>query len=247
MDTLEFILKGKGSNLVVDFREPIIIPVGYEAKLGLKGFVCYNNIPNITWNENNTIRLKAPGKNYEMCRLPTGAYELSYICTHMCEFIETLYPDLKDVDENFVLLGDEATSKTEIIFKDNYGIDFNTENSIHEVLGFEKDQKFEGKGRYVSKNIVNITNVTQLIFCCNVIEASYINEILVPFIFNCAINVPPGFRMTRELTRITYKKLNTRQICSIRVWIVDEFGKAVDLREDTLIVTLSLKFIKKDD
>ena len=145
------------------------------------------------------------------------------------------------------MLWDEATSKTEIIFKDNYGIDFNIENSIHEVLGFEKDQKFEGKGRYVSKNFVYITSVTQLIFCCNVIEASYINEIQVPFIFNCAINVPPGFRMTRELTRITYKKLNTRQICSIRVWIVDEFGKAVDLREDTLIVTLSLKFIKKDD
>ena len=247
MDTLEFILKGEGSDLVVDFREPITIPAGYEAKLGLKGFVCYNNIPNITWDRNNSVLLKAPGKTYEICKLSTGAYELSYIYTHMRKFIETLYPNLKDVNENFVLLGDEATSKAEIIFKDNYGIDFNTENSIHEVLGFEKDNKFEGKGRYVSKNIVNITNVTQLIFCCNIIEASYINEIQVPFIFNCAINVPPGFRMTRELAKITYKKLNTRQICSIRVWILDEYGRAVNLRQDTLIVTLSLKFIKNDD
>ena len=246
MDTLEFILKGEGSDLTVDFREPITIPVGYEARLGLKGFVCYNNIPNITWNVNNAIRLKAPGKVYEICNLPTGAYELSYIYTHMREFIETLYPSLEDVDENFVVLGDEATSKTEIIFKDDYGIDFNIDNSMHEVLGFKKDDKFEGKGRYISENIVNITNVTQLIFCCNVIEANYINELQVPFLFNSAINVPPGFRMTRELTEITYKKLNTRQICSIRVWIVDEYGRPVNLRKDTLIVTLSLKFIKSD-
>ena len=246
MNTLEFILKGEGSDLTVVFREPITIPAGYEASLGLKGFVCYNNIPNITWNKNNAVRLKAPGKTYEICKLPTGAYELSYIYTHMREFFETQYPNLKDVAENFVVLGDEATSKTEIVFKADYGMDFNIDSSIHEVLGFEKDDKFEGVGRYISGKIVNITNVTQLIFCCNIIEVSYINEIQVPFIFNCSINVPPGFRMTRELTKITYKKLNTRQLCSIRVWIVDECGKAVDLRRDTLIVTLSLKFIKND-
>ena len=245
MNTLEFILKGEGSDLSVDFREPILIPNGYEAGLGLKGFVCYNNIPNIN-DENNSLRLKAPGKTYETLKLPTGAYELSYIYMHMKEFFETQYPDLKNVDDNFVVIGDEATSKTEIIFKDNYGIDFNVDNSIHEVLGFKKHDKFEGKGRYTSENIVNITNVTQLIFCCNIIEASYINEIQVPFVFNCAINVPSGYRMTRELTKITYKKLNTKQICSIRVWIIDEFGRPVDLRKDMLIITLSLKFIKND-
>ena len=232
--------------MVVNFRKPITIPDGYDARLGLKGFVCYNNIPNITRNENNCVRLKAPGKTYEICALPTGAYELKYIYTHMREFLEVNYPELKDVDENFLVRGDEATSKTEIIFKDDYGIDFNVDNSIHEVLGFKRGDKREGKGRYVSENIVNITNVTQLIFCCDVIEADYINELQVPFIFNCAINVPPGYRMTRELPRITYKRLNTRQICSIRVWILDEFGKHIDLRNDTLIVTLSLKYIKHD-
>ena len=50
--------------------------------------------------------------------------------------------------------------------------------------------------------------------------------------------------MTRELTNVVYKKLNTRQICSIRLFVVDEFGLPIDLRKDMLIVTLSLKFVK---
>ena len=51
---LEFILKGKGSDVSSDFREPIIIPTEvYEARIGLKNFATYNNIPNIEQNQNN--------------------------------------------------------------------------------------------------------------------------------------------------------------------------------------------------
>ena len=47
--------------------------------------------------------------------------------------------------------------------------------------------------------------------------------------------------MARELTDISYKNLTTSQISSIRVWIVDQDGTPVNLRNDDLVVTLSLK------
>ena len=48
MDDLEFIIRGKGSDISNDFYEPINIPIDeYDAKLGLKSFSTYNNIPNV--------------------------------------------------------------------------------------------------------------------------------------------------------------------------------------------------------
>ena len=241
---IEFILKGNGSDISIDFHEPILVPT--HAKLGLKNFVTYNNIPNITEGHNNNIRLKAPGKKkYEIFSLETGAYELTSVCTQMQEWLEQKYPNLKDVGENFKLIGNEATSKAEFIFKDDFGVDFSVDKSLHRVLGFGETDKYEGRGRYIGKSIVNIANVTQLIFNCNVIEANYINNMRVPFIYNCSVNVPPGFRLSRELINISYKRLNTTQISNIRVWIVDENGRSVDLRKDSLIITLSLKIDKK--
>ena len=212
--TIEFILNGNGSDLSIDFHEPILIP--NRAKLGLKNFVTYNNIPNITEGDNNNILIKVPGeKHYETLSLETGAYELSSVCTQIQEWLEQKYPSLKDVGENFKLIGNEATSKAEFIFKDDYGVDFNVDNSLNQVLGFDK-VACEGKGRYIGKNIVNITNVTQLIFNCNVIEASYINSIRVPFIYNCPVNVPPGFRLSRELSNISYKNISENRCLKLQ-------------------------------
>ena len=61
----------------------------------------------------------------------------------MCEWIEDTYPHLKNVNDNFKLIGNEATSKAEFLFKDDYGIDFNVEHSIY-LLGINKDRKFHG-------------------------------------------------------------------------------------------------------
>ena len=67
----------------------------------------------------------------------------------------------------------------------------------------------------------------------------------MPFIYSCALDVPAGYRLTRELTDISYKSLNTYQISHIRIWDVDEHGAPVNLRKDDLTVTLSLKLIPR--
>ena len=57
--------------------------------------------------------------------------------------------------------------------------------------------------------------------------------------------MPVGYRLARELTDIAYKNLTTSQISHIRVWIVDQNGAPVNLRNDDLVVTLSLKLKKR--
>ena len=245
-DNIELIVTGRGSDIFTDYYEPIIIPTDdYEAKLGLKSFSTYNNIPNIEEGKNNGLKIRVPGSDYKVFNLDTGAYELSMIQVQIVEWIKLTHPKLKNVEENFKLIGNEATSKAEFIFKEDYGVDFNVQCSMCELLGFDKDQKIEGVGRYVAKRIINIVNVTQLVFNCSITESNYVNGKESPFLFNCGIDVPVGYRLSRELTNISYKNLTTSQISHIRVWVVDQDGAPVNLRQDNLTVTLSLRLNRK--
>ena len=245
-DNIELILNGEGSDISIDFYEPIVIPTEeFEAKLGLKSFSTYNNIPNIEDGKNNALKIKVPGHDYKLFKLDTGAYELSLIQDQIVEWIKLSYPKLEKVEENFKLVGNEATSKAEFIFKGDYRVDFNVKNSMHELLGFDKDSKIEGTGRYIAKNIINIANVTQLVFNCSLTESNYVNGQESPFLYNCGINVPAGYKLFRELTDISYKNLTTSQISHIRLWIVDQDGAPVNLRKDKLTVTLSLRLNRK--
>ena len=59
----------------------------------------------------------------------------------------------------------------------------------------------------------------------------------MPFLYNCSADVAVGYRLTRELTDIAYKRLTTSQISHIRIWIVDEDGAPINLRKDELVVS----------
>ena len=245
-DNIELILNGNGSDISIDFYEPIVIPTDeFQAKLGLKSFSTYNNIPNVEVGKNNSLKVKVPGHDYKVFALATGAYELSIIAIQIVEWIKLQYPTLEKVEENFKLMGNEATSKAEFIFKGDYGIDFDVQSSMHDILGFDKDQKIEGTGKYVAKRIINIVTVTQLVFNCSLTESNFVNGRESPFLYNCGINVPVGYRLFRELTDISYKSLTTSHIPHIRLWIVDQKGTPVNLRDDDLTVTLSLRLSRK--
>ena len=69
-DNIELILNGNGSDISIDFYEPIVIPTDeFQAKLGLKSFSTYNNIPNVEVGKNNSLKLKGPGHDYKVFTL----------------------------------------------------------------------------------------------------------------------------------------------------------------------------------
>ena len=79
----------------------------------------------------------------------------------------------------------------------------------------------------------------------SLVVSNYVNDMLVPFIYNCGVDVAAGYKLARELTDLSYKNITTSQISHIRVWIVDQCGAPVNLRDDHLAITLSLKLVKK--
>ena len=244
MRTVEFILKGSGADLSLNLPEAVNIPEGYEASIGLKNFSTYNTIPNVQKNVNNAIRIQTPASpEWKTFHLETGAWELISIAESLYTWIEHQWPRLQDVRKDFNLSGEIATSRCVFTFKNEYGVDFNVENSMCTLLGFRKTDRISGRGIHKASQIANIARVTQLLFHCNIVETSWFNDVHVPLLYNCVVDVPSGYRLFRDVQNISYKKLNTPSIHFIHLWLEDQDRRLVDIRKDLLMVTLSLNIV----
>ena len=95
----EYILSGYRSNISGHFLTPIKSDTErFDAKIGLKSFVTYNNIGNIIKNVNNSIKILTAGySDYIICRIETGSYEMEQISTTIQRFIKGNHPSLKKV------------------------------------------------------------------------------------------------------------------------------------------------------
>ena len=100
LQNMEIILQGRGSDLSVCFQEAIRVPANYEAKIGLKNFVTYNNISNVD-ETCNRILIKVPGfDNYELITFDKGAYEVDTLCEKMQAEIQQRHPQLENDVKN---------------------------------------------------------------------------------------------------------------------------------------------------
>ena len=58
---IEIVVSGRGSDSC-DFNEPIDISIkDFDARLDVKKFSTFNNIPNIEDGRNNKLKIKVPG------------------------------------------------------------------------------------------------------------------------------------------------------------------------------------------
>ena len=105
------------------------------------------------------------------------------------------------------MTGNEATSKAEIRLKAGYGISFNTDYSIAPMLGFDKEFEATTPGKYVGEHIVNISKISNIFFNCNISEMNYLNDKPSPYLMNVIVDVPSGYRLSRELQNLLYKRL----------------------------------------
>ena len=132
-----------------------------------------------------------------------------------------------------------------MIEQKGYGIDFDCEASICNILGFANHDKFNRVRRHRAGKIVNIISVTHLVVNTNVVESNYINEQLAPYLYACLLDSPPGYRIQREISNICYKKLITSQILFLRCWLTDQHSSDVVIRGIELSIVLSIKFTPK--
>ena len=117
---------------------------------------------------------------------PGGAYNISDLNRE----IKRLVKAGGDDDDPIVIRANYNTLKSRIIIADGSKVDFNIENSLRDLLGFEG--KIITEGLEEGKNQVDITNIHSILIRCSLVSSSYENGSTSDIIYSFSPNKPPG-------------------------------------------------------
>ena len=238
-----FVISDSKSRMYTRYDPPmefLASDAGFE--MALTRLETFFSFPNIN-SSNNCIRISIDGgKNWLDLKIPLGSYNIDGIN----EALQRLLPDKSSNDAvtkgPYVVLSDNKyTLKCVLeIMKDSTIVNFDVDNSIYNVLGFEK-KTYKGGKRYQSENKVNILSVNSILVHCDVIKPSRVNGILKPIIYNFFPNVSPGEKIVIQPQHLIYVPLTMNFISSMTVWITDQDENLLDLRGQQLTLTFHIR------
>ena len=229
------IISGKQSRLKTTFNPPIVLPSRYE--MALCRLETYYSFPNIDAT-NNTVKVsKDAGESWITIKIPIGCYEIEAINNVIQRFIEKEAGGKADMTN---LSPNPNTLKCILEIKTNdYEVDFNVDNSLRSVLGFNANTY--KRGRHESENLVNIMNVNSILVHCDVVGASRVNGIEAPVIYNFFPNVAPGEKIVSNPLHLIHLPIMLDIISHMTCWVTDQNGRELDLRGEELTLTFHIK------
>lgn len=239
-----FTLKGESSVLSANYYPPIELNEANSYSLGLVGFYTWNSIPNVEDGVNNTFTY-----NNKTLFIPTGSYEIKDLEKKIQELIKL------NVDENSNLVDINYTTSdynnNVLSLKPNnntlkcelqsvYEIDFTSNSSIGRMLGFSS-RILAANIRHESDLPVEICKVTSIRIECNITASAYYNNYLSHTLFEFSPVEDPGHKINIEPKNIIYLPVNAGTIDNITLRIVDQDGRLINFRGETIVIRLELK------
>ena len=115
-------------------------------------------------------------------------------------------------------------------------INFDIENAIAPLLGFEKIVYEQGK--YTSQKIADNMGFSTINIHCNVISGVKDNGNNTDKLYTFTLTEPPGYLINIIPTNILYQKVTKDRIEHIEFHIKDDHGRPIDFNGDVLSFTL---------
>ena len=204
----------------------------------------YNSIPNIT-EENNIFKYSTNnGSTWTTISLDKGSYEIQAINDEIQRKMIGNGDFNTNNNEAYITILPHISQLKSIvqISHNSYMVDFNVENSIGSLLGFNTTSSI-GYGYNKSQNIVDITKVNLVLVNTDIISGSYVNGSESPAIYSFDPNkVSPGYKIDEKPNpSLIYYPINRKKIHDIRVWLTDQDSKPIDLRCERVIVKLHIQ------
>jgi hypothetical protein len=246
-----FQLEGRNSILYTKLPTSIRLNENITYVLGLVDIITYNTISNV-----NATNNKFSIGNYEL-ELPEGTYEIQDIEYNLRTQISAKdakknklqkqlqqqqpqqQPQQKQQEDTHLLIqANKNTYHCEI--KSNKVINFDKENSIGSLLGFNK-RKLEANVRHISDYSIDISSVNSISVECNLVGNSFRNNVAGHILYTFAPNVLPGYKIIEKPSEVTYLPINTNFIDEIYIKIVDQNGNLISFNGERITVRLYLK------
>lgn len=237
-----FTLTGHSSVLKADFYPSIELNTRSKYGLALIGFYTYNSIFNITEENNSFAAIRNDPYARMLLKIPPGAYEIDEIGEAMLRVIKAT--SKRNDADLFSLTANNNTLKCEM--KSKFHIDFNVDNSIGKMLGFQTASVLTSGEVHQSIEGVDIMKVRIIRIDCNIISGAYLNSSECHTLFEFDIDVEPGYKITKEPQNNIYMPImpEGRQfIDNITLRILDDDGDLINFQGEKIIVKLELKEI----
>lgn len=233
MSSYTVTLNGNSSVLQTSLFPALRLDERKNWEAALLDFTTYNSIPNISEGENSKFYYK-DGKNnndVKFVNLSTGAYEIDDINRVLQRLLG---------EKNIKLEANNSLLKAEITSK--YYIDFSKGDSIGSMLGFPVSTPLlEPNKTYIGVNTVNIIQVNAINITCSIVQGSYLDGINKHILHSFYPTVEPGFKIVEKPHNLVYLPLNTSYISDIVVSVLDQKGKLIDFRGETISLRIHIK------
>ena len=218
-----------------DFTTKIYPPLNLDLNKWSIGLACldtYYSFTNINTGNNCLKYSNDSGTTWIDLTIPVGCYGITHINEAIKEHVQGF-----ELTPNLITLGSVINISNETL-----RINFNVDNSIASVLGFDKT-KILSSGINKSEDIVKILEINSILVNCDIISNSYLNGINSAIIYSFFPNVIPGGKIIKEPGTITFLSINRSFIESIRIWLTDQDGKLIDFRGEKITARLMLKYL----
>lgn len=239
MDSLTLTLSDKSSSLYATYHPAIELDTNYNYECALVDFNAYFSMPNVTDSNNCFTVICLDRPKFEVF-IPTGSYELSDIIKH-------LHGEFRKREIRISIEKNEKTLKCEIRCTQYCVIDFEAENSIGSLLGFNRRKIIVNADTYrynepiISDNVVDIHKVNVLRIECSIATGSYLNDKSSHSIHEFYPEVAPGYKIVEVPRHLIYLPVVGRTISELNIKVLNQDDELIDFRGERVTIRIHIK------
>lgn len=229
-ESYNLVVTGNSSTIITSFDPPLHLLKTRTYELALTNLETYYSFANID-KENNSFKYSTDsGHTWHMVEIPTGCYEIYAINHEIVRQVTT---------KSITVKPNKNTLQSILIIAANYIVDFDVDNSLATVLGFNK-QKYTS-GTHTSEDIVNILRVNSILVNTDIITGCYLSGKQAPVIYNFFPNVSPGEKIVTSPINLIYVPVTIDSITRMKVWLTDQNHNTLNLRGELLTLRFHLR------
>ena len=236
-------LSGNTCDFRTLFPHPIILNQNEEYEAAFLSLETYNSIPNITNKNNKFVYSVDDGVTWKTITLEKDAYKITEINSEIQRQM-ILNNDYNSESNSFYInISHSRLSALVEIKNPRCRVNFNVENSIGSLLGFEKEVLSFGYNK--SPKIVDIMNVNSILINVDLIHDSYIDGVKGQAIHSFFPSVGPGRKIEeRPQPELIFYPMNSHYINHVRVWLTDQKGELLDLQGERVTMRIVIRKVK---
>jgi len=243
MTDIPITLTSKTTDFTTHFPNPIKLDPRKKYKVAFVSLETYNSIPNITNENNNFTYSNDNGKTWKCIKLRKNAYDIVEINDEVQRQMIIAGDYNVEQDSMYINISTFTLSSVIEISHPEYKINFDVENSIGPLLGFDKELLSYGYNQ--SPKIVIINQVNSILIHTNIINGSYDNGLRAKVIHSFSPAVGPGVKIReRPQPELIFCSINLSEIDNIRIWLTDEEKNPIDLQGEEITVRLLIREVE---